>query len=418
MRKIIPSNSMRRQPLLLLLILLLLSCGKKETQEIPVSKVKKGTIYLDVYESGEIQAIQSVNISSPNISWRYGSLKITQIVKDGSEVKAGDTVLVFDPSEVKKAIVDAESRLEMNIAELEKLKAQHQSDLEGLKADYEVTRISQEISKIQFESAGYEADIKRKEIQLNLEKANIALVRAKEQIDNLMKIQTEEVKQKRLSINQDQARLTEANETLEKLFLITPSPGIAIINKNWSSGNKFQVGDQTWTGFPLIQLPDLSKLKATVQINEVDVSKIAKGMKVEIKPDAFSDSVYAGEVTSVANLAINKDGDSKIKVFPVDILIKENGEKLLPGLTVSCRILIDKMDNVIHIPLDAIHSDGIEDYVFRKTNNGFDKVVVETGASNADFIVITKGLKEGDVLALADPFAQENAEKNKKEQPK
>lgn len=418
MRKIIPSNSMRRQPLLLLLILLLLSCGKKETQEIPVSKVKKGTIYLDVYESGEIQAIQSVNISSPNISWRYGSLKITQIVKDGSEVKAGDTVLVFDPSEVKKAIVDAESRLEMNIAELEKLKAQHQSDLEGLKADYEVTRISQEISKIQFESAGYEADIKRKEIQLNLEKANIALVRAKEQIDNLMKIQTEEVKQKRLSINQDQARLTEANETLEKLFLITPSPGIAIINKNWSSGNKFQVGDQTWTGFPLIQLPDLSKLKATVQINEVDVSKIAKGMKVEIKPDAFSDSVYAGEVTSVANLAINKDGDSKIKVFPVDILIKENGEKLLPGLTVSCRILIDKMDNVIHIPLDAIHSDGIEDYVFRKTNNGFDKVVVETGASNADFIVITKGLEEGDVLALADPFAQENAEKNKKEQPK
>lgn len=418
MRKIIPSNSMRRQPLLLLLLLLLLSCGKKETQEIPVSKVKKGTIYLDVYESGEIQAIQSVNISSPNISWRYGSLKITQIVKDGSEVKAGDTVLVFDPSEVKKAIVDAESRLEMNIAELEKLKAQHQSDLEGLKADYEVTRISQEISKIQFESAGYEADIKRKEIQLNLEKANIALVRAKEQIDNLMKIQTEEVKQKRLSINQDQARLTEANETLEKLFLITPSPGIAIINKNWSSGNKFQVGDQTWTGFPLIQLPDLSKLKATVQINEVDVSKIAKGMKVEIKPDAFSDSVYAGEVTSVANLAINKDGDSKIKVFPVDILIKENGEKLLPGLTVSCRILIDKMDNVIHIPLDAIHSDGIEDYVFRKTNNGFDKVVVETGASNADFIVITKGLEEGDVLALADPFAQENAEKNKKEQPK
>jgi len=418
MRKIIPSNSMRRQPLLLLLILLLLSCGKKETQEIPVSKVKKGTLYLDVYESGEIQAIQSVNISSPNISWRYGSLKITQIVKDGSEVKAGDTVLVFDPSEVKKAIVDAESRLEMNIAELEKLKAQHQSDLEGLKADYEVTRISQEISKIQFESAGYEADIKRKEIQLNLEKANIALVRAKEQIENLMKIQTEEVKQKRLSINQDQARLTEANETLEKLFLITPSPGIAIINKNWSSGNKFQVGDQTWTGFPLIQLPDLSKLKATVQINEVDVSKIAKGMKVEIKPDAFSDSVYAGEVTSVANLAINKDGDSKIKVFPVDILIKENGEKLLPGLTVSCRILIDKMDNVIHIPLDAIHSDGIEDYVFRKTNNGFDKVVVETGASNADFIVITKGLEEGDVLALADPFAQEDAKKNKKEQPK
>jgi multidrug efflux pump subunit AcrA (membrane-fusion protein) len=415
MRKIHLPNLLKQQSLLLLLVLTLLSCGKKEAPEVPVSKVKQGSLYLDVYETGEIQAINSVNISSPNISWRYGSLKIAQLVKDGTEVDAGDTVLVFDPSEVRKAIVDAESRLEMSYAELEKLKAQHQSDLESQKADYEVTRISQEISKIEFESAGYEAEIKRKEIQLNLEKANIALVRAKEQIDNMIKIHAEEIKQENLSISQDKERLREANETLEKLFLISPSPGIVIISKNWTSGNKFQVGDQTWTGFPLIQLPDLSKLKATVQINEVDVSKIAKGMKVEIKPDAFSDSLYAGEVLSVANLAINKDGDSKIKVFPVEILIKESGEKLLPGLTVSCRILIDKLDKVNYVPLDALHSDVVEDYVYKKTSSGFIKVVVETGAKNADYIVITKGLEVGDVVALTDPTVQKDDKKTKKD---
>jgi HlyD family secretion protein len=416
MRNMTLNIKINRQPILLLLpiMLLSLSCSKKETQEVPVSKVKKGTFYIDVYENGEIQAIQSINISSPNISWRYGSLKISQIVKDGSEVKAGDTVLVFDPSEVRKAILDAQSRLEMNLAQLEKLKAQHQSDLEGQKSDYEVTRISQEISKIQFESANYEAAIKKKEIQLNLEKANIALVRAKEQIENMKKIQAEEVKQQMLSIEQDKNRLKEANETLQKLSLVSPSPGIAIINKNWSSGNKFQVGDQTWTGFPLIQLPDLSKLKATVLINEVDVSKITKGLKVEIKPDAFSDSVYPGEVSTVANLAINKDGDTKIKVFPVDILVNKKSDKLLPGLTVSCRILIDKINNVIFIPLDALKSDGIEDYVFRKTKNGFEKVKVETGASNADFVIITKGLKAGDMVAMADPFAKENEKKSQK----
>jgi multidrug efflux pump subunit AcrA (membrane-fusion protein) len=141
-------------------------------------------------------------------------------------------------------------------------------------------------------------------------------------------------------------------------------------------------------------------------------------MRVEIKPDAFSDSIYSGEVTNIANLAINKDGDSKIKVFPVDILIKDNSDKLLPGLTVSCRILIDKIDNVIYVPLDAVHSDGIEDYVFRKTSNGFKKVKVETGASNADLIVISKGLEAGDMVAMTDPFAKENAKENKKEQKK
>ncbi|MDP4278674.1 MAG: efflux RND transporter periplasmic adaptor subunit, partial [Bacteroidota bacterium] len=181
-------------------------------------------------------------------------------------------------------------------------------------------------------------------------------------------------------------------------------------------GNKFQVGEQTWTGFPLIQLPDMSTLKAVVQINEVDVSKITKGMHVQIKPDAFSDSVYAGEVTAIANLAISKDNDPKIKVFPVDIQIKESGsKKLLPGLTVSCRILVNKLDHVLYIPLDALHSEGVQDYVFRKTGKTYTKVPVQTGASNSDFIVVTKGLKAGDVLAMADPFANQKIKKNNKD---
>ncbi len=396
---------MRKIILIVCTFVLLVSCNKKETVEVPVSKVIKGTFFLEVIETGEIQAIKSINVSSPNISWRYGNLKITQIVKDGKEVKIGDTLLVFDPSEVKKAIVEAEGRLEMSYAELEKMKAQQQSDLEEQRADYEVTRLSQEISKIQFESATYEANIKRKEIQLNLDKANIALARAKEQIQNQIKIQNEDVKQKLLSIEQDKSRLKEANETLANLFLASPAPGIAIINRNWSSEAKFQVGDQCWPGQPLIQLPNLNKLKATVQINEVDISKVTKGLKVEIKPDAFSDSVYTGEVMTVANLAVNKDGSSKIKVFPVDILIKDSGKKLLPGLSVSCRLLVRKINDVVFIPIDAVQTNGVEEYVYVKTKKGFEKVLIETGVSNTDHIVITKGLNTGDVVAMADPFA-------------
>jgi len=404
---------MRKLTMLLCTAILLFSCNKEKTVEVPVSKAVKGTFYLDVIETGEIQAIQSINVTSPNISWRYGNLKITQIVKDGKEVVEGDTLLVFDPSEVKKAIVEAEGRLEMSYAELEKMKAQQQSDLEEQKADYEVTRLSQEISKIQFESATYEANITRKEIQLKLDQANIAMARAKEQIENQIKIQAEDVKQKMLSIEQDKTRLKEANETLAKLFLTSPSSGIAIINKNWSSDAKFQVSDQCWSGQNIIQLPNLKKLKATVQINEVDISKVTKGLKVEIKPDAFSDSVYAGEVLTVANLAVNKEGSSKIKVFPVDILIKDGSKKLLPGLSVSCRLLVRKIDNVVYIPIDGVQTNGVEEYVYVKTKKGFEKVVVETGVSNTDHIVITKGLKAGDVVAMADPFAVKEAKGTK-----
>ena len=394
---------------------LMAACNREKVKEVPVGKAVRGTFYLDIYEEGEIEATRSTNVNAPNISWRYGTMKITQIVKDGKEVHTGDTLLVFDPSEVKKGVVEAEARLGMNRAELDKMEAQQESDLEELKADYDITRISQQISKIKFESAGYEANIKKKEIQLNLEKANIALDRADEQIKNRIKIQKEELKQKRLSINQDVARLAEANETLKKLFLVSPSPGIAILNRSWSSGNKFQVGDQCWAGYPLIQLPDLSALKATVKINEVDISKITKGLTVEIKPDAFSNSIYKGEVNSVANLAVNKDDKSKIKVFPVEIFLKETDKKLLPGLTVSCRIIIGKIKNALYVPLDALHSEGAVNYVFKKTSKGFEKTTVETGASNSDYIVITKGLIESDKVAMADPFKDDKKQKTPKE---
>ncbi|MBN2806211.1 MAG: HlyD family efflux transporter periplasmic adaptor subunit [Prolixibacteraceae bacterium] len=388
-------------------LLLLAACGNRNKQEIPLAEVKQGVFYLDIHEEGEIQATRSINISSPDISWRYGSLKISQLVLDGSEVEAGDTVVVFDPSEVRKAVVDSEARLEMRLAELEKLQAEQESDMDGLKADLEVTALSQQISRIQFESASYEADIRRKEIQLNLEKANIALDRAREQIINREKIQQEELKQKKLEIQQARNELRDANETLNKLSLITPSPGFAIVNRNWSSGIKFQVGDQCWSGYPLIELPDLNELKAVVQINEVDISKIQRGLRVEIRPDAFSDSTYQGEVIEVANLAINKERDSKIKVFPVDILIKKTGKNMLPGLTVSCRIIVDQIDNVLHIPLEAVHRSPETSFVYLKTATGFVERTIETGISNTDYVHVINGLEAGDRVAMVNPFAEE-----------
>lgn len=400
--------------LILLLLPALLhfgSCKKKEqATEVAVTKVAQGTFYLEIVEEGEIEAINSINVSSPMISWRYGNLKITQIVKDGTEVQAGDTLVVFDPSEVKRGVIDAESRLEMNIAELDKMKAQHQSDLEELKADLEIARLSYEISKIRFEAAGYEADIRKKEIKLNLDRAAIALDRAKEQIDNRIRIQKEEIKQRELSISQDRARLVEANETLERLFVISPSPGIAIISRNWTTGNKFQEGDQCWAGFPLIQLPDLSALKAIVKINEVDISKITPGLEVEIKPDAFSDSTFAGKVVTVANLAVNKDNRSKVKVFPVDIHINGKDEKLLPGLTVSCRLILGKIENALYIPIEAVIAEGAAKSVYRKTVSGYEQVTIETGESNRNYIIVTSGLAASDEIALGNPFAKQEEE--------
>lgn len=396
-------------------LLALVGCGKKTTQQVPEAKVEQGTFYIDIYEEGEIEAINSINITSPNMPWRFGNLKIANIVEDGKEVEAGDTLISFDPSEVRKAILDYEDRLIVSNAELEKMQAQQQLEMEQLEADYEVTRISHEITRMQLESASHESEIKRREIQLNLDKADISLARAKEQIENRRKIQAEEMKQKLISIRQDEERLEEAHRTLEKLSVIAPSPGIAIISRNWNTSSKFQMGDQCWSSQQIIQLPDLSKLKAKVNINEIDISQVTRGLKVQIRPDAFSDSTFTGYVATVANLAQNKDNSTKIKVFPVEIVINESNKNLLPGLTVSCRIIVDEIEDVLYIPIEALHLEGDKSYVFKKTvAGGFEKSQVQTGHTNSDYVIIESGLHKGDKVALVDPATLEQNEEKKK----
>ncbi len=390
----------------------LCACGGKTADNVPTGSVTRGTFFVDLYEEGEVEAVNSITISAPNVSWRF-NLKITEIIKDGTEVMPGDTVVVFDPAEVDKDVLEAKSRLEISQAEFEKMIAQQESDLEELRASYDVTRLQLEISKIQFDQAQYESEIRKKEIQLNLDKAEISLQKAKEDIDNRILLNAEDVKQKQLSMEQDRTRIREAEESLDRLWVVSPAPGIVIIERNYSSGNKYQAGDQVYPVYPLITLPDLSKLKAVVNINEVDIAKISKGLDVEIRPDAFSETVFTGKIQSVANLATNKEGSNKIKVFPVEVYINETHENLLPGLTVSCRVLIEKIEDVLYVPLDAVFAEGDAYYVYRKTGGGgYDKTLVKTGPSNSDYTVITEGLDEKDVVALVNPFVQDTEEED------
>jgi HlyD family secretion protein len=396
-----------------LFLAILLSCRGNEETDTQVTKVKKGTFMEEITEQGNVEAVNSISVSAPVISYRYGALKIAKIVEDGQEVKKGDTIMIFDPSEIKRAIIQAEQQLEIAKAEFEKLKSTQQSEIEDLEADLELARISQEISRINFETSVYEPEATKKEIKLKLESATIALNRAMEQIENKKVIHREDLIQKSLTIKQLTNTLAEANRSLNSLFVVSPANGIVIKEENWSTDQKWAVGDQPWSGSQLIELPDLSAMRAEVKINEVDVSKIMPGQRVEIRPDAYSDSLYAAKVESVANLAQNKDYKSKIKIFPVQISISGQSKKLLPGLSVSCRIIVSEIPGVLFIPLESLFKDQLSEYVYLKSGKGFKRRDIKTGAINTDFAIVKEGLKENDVLALSDPFLKKQELKTK-----
>jgi len=392
---------------LLLLCFPVCSCVQQETTETPVAEVRRGVFTEEITEEGEIRALNSTVISVPR-NTGISNFRIVKIVRDGSEVEQGDTLVWFDPQETQRLIENNEELVERNRAELEELIQSQISEIQEAEANLESQRISFEISKLRTELTSYEPEITRMEKSLNLKSSEQALERARLSIENTKKLNLENLTQKQGTVAQYERRLQDALNMAQNMCILSPSPGIAMVR----SGRT--VGTNIYQGNALIDLPDLSVMTANLNINEVDVAKLQVGQRATIRPDAYSDTVFKGEVYSIANLAQNKDYRSGMKVFPVVVKIEGRNRQLLPGLTVSCKIVISEQPDVLYIPIEAVFKDEMGEYVYVKVRSNFKRREVKIGAQNTDFAVVLEGLEEGDKLALADPFlnVQAVAQKN------
>ncbi|MCI0516073.1 efflux RND transporter periplasmic adaptor subunit [candidate division KSB1 bacterium] len=397
-----------------LLLWISLSCGSKNSTPISTYQVTEGEFVINVVETGELKATRSIMISAPAISWNFGDLKITKLIDDGTAVQQGDTLVEFDQAEVQKAIIDANAELEIAKADYAKNEANQNSKIEDLEADLKMAEISFEVSKLELEQAFYESDIRKKEIQLQLDQAEISLNKARNEIENQKQVHREELRKLKLKIDQLELNLKDAHDTLRKLTVTAPNNGLVIIEENWMSDTKWQVSDQPFSGWPLMSLPDLSEIKAEAQINEVDISKIKLNQPVRLKLDASPDTTFTGKVVMVATLAKEKDRKSKVKVFPIEILIDGIHKLLMPGMTVSCEIVVDKIPKAIFIPIEGFFKKDEKNIVYIARGTSYKPREIKIGVANNDFIVIEQGLKPGETIALGDPSQASATSKTEK----
>ena len=389
---------------------LVLSCQSQTDVQVETYAVKRGEFVNSVTVSGELEAISSKVVTAPPISWHFGNLKVAEIVEDGEQVEKGDFLIQFDPGEVEKSVVDAQAELEMAEAELRKGEANRKSENETMDIDLEIAGLNHQIAEMTLQQATFKAAIDRQKIEFDLENSAINLQKAQVELENKKKISQEEINTLALKVEQVQERLEEAQETLGKLKVLAPAPGIAIIHKNRSTGNKFKVEDQAWPGQGMIGLPDLSGMQATVQINEMDIAKIKVELPVNVTLDAYSDTSFSGRITEVATLARTKDRESKVKVFDAVVRLDSSGEKLLPGMTISCEIVVERLADTLFIPLEAVFKEEGKTVVYRKNGGDFEKSEVSLGQENDNYTLVLEGLEEGDQVALSDPTAALQAE--------
>lgn len=311
--------------------IMLLSCAGKIDNQENVDKSGKRIV-----ETGELAAIESRAFVMPRFARMWFNLKIIGILKHGSVVKAGDSIIQIDPADVKKMIIDRQSQLETQLAAIEKLKVDQNNREQELNSQLKSETASFNLRKLELEASRFESDRIRKIKQLEFSQAKIDFAKVQRQIKSNKIIRANDMKIQILRANQLKTELNDAKAILPKLTIRTPISGIFQIGTNWRTGDLIKIGDEVYPGNNMGNVPDLTWMKVNTFIGERDFMKIHKGQKVIVRLDALPKVKFEGEVSYIGRLCHLKDDKSKQKVFDVEVRMLKSDERLKPGMTVSC----------------------------------------------------------------------------------
>jgi len=297
-----------------------------------------------LHVDGEIFARDSIAISPPAVAGLW-QMTVTQMVGDGETVKKGDTVVVFDGSQVSKNLTAKRSELD------EKLRKQEQTRLDLADRAREAELATAQ-ARADLEKAQRKAN-QPKEYVAGVEYAKLVIARTKAERKLALTVERERVAAAERTAEQqvadagvEQARheVKVLTDALASLSVKAPRAGIVLHQSAWD-GNKIDTGSQVWMGQSVAQMPDLSTLAVRASLPERDLLRVRQGQRVRVVLAGGGDRAVDGTVASVGGNVHSKSRVEAVPVVDLVIALDASHLKLKPGQAVR-----------VDFPLDAAAS--------------------------------------------------------------
>ncbi len=141
------------------------------------------------------------------------------------------------------------------------------------------------------------------------------------------------------------------------------------------------------------------KLIVKAQVDETDIGKIAKGQKVEVSLDAYSNKKIEGKVE---HIAYESRTVSNVNIYEVDIIPEKVPPFFKSGMSASARFILSAGENVLLLPAEAVKSYRGGSYIVVREGKEFRSVRVETGTGDGMNTEILSGVSEGDTVVIPD----------------
>jgi hypothetical protein len=381
--------------LLALQVVLLLGCSTNDSVQ---PMVKQGDFTQSIVETGELSAVNARTFVMQRYGRYWYEMKIIGLQEHGKRVEVGDSVIQFDPSEVKKFIISRETDLETQKANLEKIIVQNDNRISELNSSLLTEQASFDLKKLEMEQSKYESDKTKRIKELEFKQSEIELEKVKRRIKLNEIIAKNDLLIQQIRVNRVQEEVKGAYDVLPQLTIRTPIPGIFQVAKKRRGRELMQVGDEVYYGTPIGSVPDLRWMKVNTVVNEADFMKVSIGQKVKVRLDALKDVEFQGEVTYISKLCHPVDDNARQKVFDVEVKINESDERLKPGMTVSCEYLCAELQDVFYVPLNCVETTDKKHFIYIDKGVKVEKVQVQTGPSNNASIVVAGNIESGQKL--------------------
>ncbi|MDR2554656.1 MAG: efflux RND transporter periplasmic adaptor subunit [Fibromonadaceae bacterium] len=218
------------------------------------------------------------------------------------------------------------------------LKGQVLLEIDPLKAKVRV-----EQTKASYRAAANEMQYQRrnyKRIQELFQKGSVAAT----------DMETAEYRYKNAQSNLTSAKsnLEQAELDLENCIIKSPITGI-VLNRSVEAGQTVAASLSAPTLFTLAR--DLTQMEVKTDVDEADIGQVKAGQKVEFSVDAYPGDKFDGVIQEVR---LSPVISSNVVTYTVIIKANNPNQKLLPGMTANCNIIVQEALQVLTIPMRAM----------------------------------------------------------------
>jgi HlyD family secretion protein len=360
--------------------------SKLKPVEVKFGEVEAGDIVRTINAPGEVEPKRKVEISA-QVSARIIELP----VRENTVVKQGDLLLRLDSRDVA-ALLDAAKA---------QLKAE-EARREGSRA--EVANAEAELARRQ--KLVVSGDIAKAE----LDQAQLAYDRA---VSTLRQVEQ--------GIESARANIRRAEKDLDNTTITAPIDGI-VTKLNAEVGETVVVGTLNNAGSVILELADLSVMLMKARVDEANIARVKIGQQATIYITALPDQFLMGVVDTIGLKRMTDTNGTRF--FETEILIDRPKDLLLrSGLTASVDVQVERIENVLKVPSQAVQDRSVDDLpeavtkdnpnvelgkkftrvVFVEQVGKAQPVAVKVGASDQTHTAVLGGLEKGTRVVVG-PF--------------